>query len=207
MDRLGLVLVMGAGLVGVAMLVRYQQAAASQDVGYSPDADTPYEPETTFEDDFLNTLTNIPAAVTRALGLWAAPAAYADAIATAEQAYGIPPRLLERQLWQECRWRADIINGRTVSSVGAQGIAQFMPATAREMGIDPLDPFASIDAAGRYMRTLYRKFGNWSEALAAYNWGQGNVDRKGLTAAPREAVNYYTQILADVNAATGSNYA
>jgi len=91
--------------------------------------------------------------------------------------------------------------------VGALGIAQFMPATAADLGIDPLDPFQAIDGAGRYLASLYRMFGNWTQALAAYNWGAGNVQRKGLTNAPAETVAYYSSILADVNAASGTNYA
>lgn len=141
------------------------------------------------------------------LGLWRPPFAYAEMIATAERAHGLPVDMLARLLWQECRYREDIISGRVVSSAGAMGIGQFMPATAREMGVDPLNVPQAIDAAGAYLAKLYRKFGNWSEALAAYNWGQGNVQRKGLGAAPRETRNYYSQILADVNAANGTTWA
>ena len=145
--------------------------------------------------------------VKTALGLWRAPAQYAGLIAAAEQRHSIPPTMLERLLYQECRWREDIISGRKTSPVGAQGIAQFMPATAAEMGINPLDPAQAINAAGEYLARLYRMFGDWSRALAAYNWGMGNVSRKGLAVAPTETRNYYTQILRDVNAAGGTNYA
>jgi ABC-type multidrug transport system fused ATPase/permease subunit len=143
----------------------------------------------------VNTVSD---AVVGTLGLWRAPAQYAGAIADAEAAYGLPAGLLERLLWQESHYRADIISGAVSSSAGAKGIAQFMPATAVQYGVDPLDPFAAIDGAGRYLRDLYRQFGNWTEALAAYNWGPGNVRRKGLAAAPAETRNYYTGILADV---------
>lgn len=145
-------------------------------------------------------------ATQRALGMWRAPAQYAALIAQAEARYGLPPRMLERLLWQECRWRADIIDGRTRSSVGAIGIAQFMPATAAEMGIDPLNVSAAINAAGAYLARLFGRFGTWSQALAAYNWGQGNVQRKGLGLAPYETRTYYTSILADVNTANGTAY-
>lgn len=143
----------------------------------------------------------------RAFNLWQPPARYAPAIAAAEQRYSIPQHMLARLLYQECRWREDIITGRLKSPVGAVGIAQFMPATARELGIDPLNTDQAIDAAGRYLSGLFRKFGTWTQALAAYNWGQGNVQRKGLGAAPLETRNYFTQILADVNEATGSAWA
>lgn len=133
--------------------------------------------------------------------LWQPPKAaekYMAAIRSAEGKYGLPENLLARLLWQESRFREDIITGKTKSPVGALGIAQFMPATAREFKIDPLNPSQAIDAAGRYLAQLFKRFGNWREALAAYNWGQGNVSRKGLDKAPVETRNYFSQILADL---------
>lgn len=129
------------------------------------------------------------------------PTQYRAAIAQAEAANSIPAGLLARLLWQESRYRADIIDGRTRSAVGAVGIAQFMPATAAEWGVNPLDPLQSIDGAGRYLAWLRRRVNTWAEALAAYNWGIGNVQRKGLAAAPLETRSYYTQILSDVGLA------
>lgn len=143
----------------------------------------------------------------QAINYWAPPAAYAATISTAELRYGIPPNMLARLLYQECRWRQDIISGRLKSPAGAVGIAQFMPATARDLGVDPYDAASSIDGAARYLVSLFRRFGNWTEALAAYNWGQGNVSRKGLASAPDETRKYFTQILGDVNAANGTNLA
>jgi soluble lytic murein transglycosylase-like protein len=150
---------------------------------------------------------NIVSKTSSIFQLWRPPEKYAPAIAAAEARNGLPPDLLARQLWQESRYRPEIIDGTKRSAVGAIGIAQFMPATAREFGIDPTEPFQSIDAAARYMGQLYRRFGNWTEALAAYNWGQGNVSRKGLAAAPAETRNYYAQILGDVNAANSTDWA
>jgi soluble lytic murein transglycosylase-like protein len=126
------------------------------------------------------------------------PAQYAATIAGAEAQFGLPSNMLARLLWQESRYRADIINGSTQSSVGALGIAQFMPATAADLGIDPLNPAQAIPAAARYLRNLYNSTGTWAKALAAYNWGVGNVQRKGLDRAPIETQNYYKQILADI---------
>ncbi len=129
------------------------------------------------------------------------PPEYADAISQSEINYGLPENLLARLLWQESRYRPDIINGATVSPAGALGIAQFMPATAEQFGINPLDPFQSIAAAAKYLHQLFRMFGDWPRAVAAYNWGQGNVARKGLKNAPTETKNYYTQILSDIGLA------
>lgn len=139
--------------------------------------------------------------VSRVAGNWRAPAEYAPAIAAAEDRNGIPSGMLERLLYQESRYRPEIISGAVRSPAGATGIAQFMPATAADFGINPLDAYQSIDAAGRYLGQLYRRFGTWEQALAAYNWGMGNVARKGMDAAPLETRNYFSQILADLGLA------
>ena len=89
------------------------------------------------------------------------------------------------------------------------GIAQFMPATAREwLGSEAaaLDPNAAIPGAARYLAWLYNRTGGWAEALAAYNWGIGNVQRKGLARAPAETRDYFSTILAKANQG-GSMYA
>ncbi len=135
---------------------------------------------------------------------WTPPARaqpYLGAIAEAETRYGLPHNLLARQLYQESRYRADIISGATPSAAGALGIAQFIPATAAQFGLDPTDPFASIDAAARYDRQLFDQFGSWDQVLAAYNWGEGKVRDRGLAAAPAETVAYYTGILGDLGIA------
>ncbi len=132
------------------------------------------------------------------IGGWRAPEKYAPLVAAAEAKHGIPAGLLERLLYQESRYREDIITGRVKSPAGALGIAQFMPATAAELGVNPLDPAQAIDGAGLYLRRLYNSLGDWKLALAAYNWGIGNVRRKGLAAAPLETRLYYSQILSSV---------
>lgn len=134
-------------------------------------------------------------------GLWEVPAnglKYMATITRAANENGIPAILLARVLYQESRFRDDIISGKVRSPAGAVGIAQFMPATARELGVDPLDPNSAIPGAARYLAKLYSRFGNWTDALAAYNWGQGNVASKGVANAPTETKNYFSQILADV---------
>lgn len=141
-------------------------------------------------------------AMSKAFQLPPTAAPYAEKIAQVENAQGLPPGLLGRLLHQESRFRPDIISGRVKSPVGAMGIAQFMPATAKDVGVDPLDAFASIDAAGRYLKKLYTLTGSWADALASYNWGVGNVLRKGLSAAPAETRQYVAEISADVNLPT-----
>lgn len=137
-------------------------------------------------------------------GAWQPPERarpYLAAIAQAEGRYSIPPQLLARLLYQESRYRPEIIDGSVRSSAGAIGIAQFMPATAADMGVDPLNPDSAIDGAARYLRLLYDGTGTWAGALAAYNWGIGNVRRRGLDAAPSETREYVSAILGDVGLA------
>lgn len=190
---------LAAGCIYLALRPRELGEGDTLDLGgFMPDLSS-IQPE--------NIVGEIVGTVRGAVGAWRPPARFIDAIRQAEDANGIPRDILARLLFQECHWREDIISGRTRSAAGAIGIAQFMPDTAADEGVDPLDPYASIAAAGRYLAKLFRKFGRWAEALAAYNWGQGNVSRKGLVNAPAETRNYYSQILADVNAANGTGWA
>ncbi len=131
---------------------------------------------------------------------------YQQTITGAASTNGVPVSILAWLLWKESRYRPEIIDGTVRSGVGALGIAQFMPATAREeLGSEAaaLDPSIAIPGAARYLANLYRQAGSWAGALAAYNWGIGNVTRKGLAAAPAETRDYYTTILAKA----GGNYA
>ena len=129
---------------------------------------------------------------------------FAPYIADAEQRNGVPAGLLHRQMYQESRFRSDIIDGRTGSSAGAFGIAQIVPRWHPD--VDPLDPIASIYYAAAYMKRLYDRFGSWSLALAAYNWGQGNQNRDladGIIGNewPDETRRYVAEITADVEVA------
>ena len=120
------------------------------------------------------------------------PEQYAPAIARAAQRWNVAGALLAAQLWQESRF-----NPFAVSSAGAQGIAQFMPATARGVGLrDPFDAEASIDAQARLMRDLLRQFGEVPLALAAYNAGTRPVAACGCVPPYPETQAYVAEILA-----------
>jgi Transglycosylase SLT domain len=83
----------------------------------------------------------------------------------------IPVEFFARVIWQESRF-----NARAVSNKGAQGIAQFMPATADYRGlVDPFDPIEALQNSARYLRDLKARFGNLGLAAAAYNAGPGRV--------------------------------
>lgn len=198
-----LLITLGA-LAALAIRVREQNAGpvlASGEGAALPDL-PPAAPDilASVQDSATALMDAIGATVAKVTG-WAPPAtatAYLPAIAQAEADHGLPAGLLARQLYQESRFRPEIIDGSVASPAGALGIAQFMPATAQDLGVDPLDPKSAINGAAAYMRRLFDSLGSWPEALAAYNWGIGNVKKKGLDAAPAETRNYVQQITADV---------
>ena len=90
---------------------------------------------------------------------------------------------------------SDVISGKTLSRSGAAGIAQFMPGTARQMGVDPLNTDSAIDGAARYLRHLMDSYGfDLKTAIYAYNAGPGTVQRYGI-GATEENANYYPSIM------------
>ncbi len=133
---------------------------------------------------------------------WNLPASaspFLNWIADATANNHLPSKLLARVLYQESRFRKDIINGDTKSSAGAVGIAQIVPRWHPD--VNPLDPKESIFYAAKYLRKLYNRFGNWRDALAAYNWGQGNLSRfksGEFKNMPRETMDYVMEIARDV---------
>lgn len=123
---------------------------------------------------------------------------YLHTINRATREYSLPPKLLGRLLYQESRFRDDIISGKVKSSAGAVGIAQIVPKW--HPNVNPLDPTDSIMYAGKYLKNLFERFGNWGDALAAYNWGQGNLakyKRGEIASIPTETKNYVNQISRD----------
>lgn len=87
-------------------------------------------------------------------------------------------------------------NPTAVSHAGAQGLMQLMPTTAADLGVkDSFDPLENLTGGGRYLSRLLSKYdGDLDRALAAYNWGQGNVDRHGLEKMPTETRNYLVKV-------------
>lgn len=124
-----------------------------------------------------------------------AAASYLDTINSASAANGLPDGLLARQLDEESAYLPDIISGKRKSAAGAIGIAQIVPKW--NPGVDPYDPIASINYAAKKMRGLFNLFGSWKQALAAYNWGEGNLQKFGMARLPTETRNYVDQISGD----------
>lgn len=120
-----------------------------------------------------------------------APGDLIDQTRKAAVAAGIDPDIFSRQINQESGF-----NPNAGSPAGAQGIAQFMPDTARGLGIDPSDPGQALPAAANLMRSYLSKYGgDWGKALAAYNAGPGNVDKYGGIPPFEETQTYVKNIL------------
>ncbi|WP_404691886.1 lytic transglycosylase domain-containing protein [Raoultella ornithinolytica] len=94
-----------------------------------------------------------------------------------------------------------------VSGDGAKGLFQFMPGTAKDVGLkgrDVFDPHKSAEAAAKYLRYLNDATGgNLEETLAAYNWGLGNVQKKGMDNMPAETRNYVPKVMAGMRPGAG----
>lgn len=116
------------------------------------------------------------------------------ALTRAAQQNDVPAPFFIRLLFQESRFRPEV-----VSHAGAEGIAQFMPVTATQMGLEnPYDPVQAIPASARLLRDLVRQFGNLGLAAAAYNAGPKRVAdwlaAKGKSKLPEETQGYVKTI-------------
>jgi soluble lytic murein transglycosylase-like protein len=97
-------------------------------------------------------------------------------ILKAGRRYGVDPRLIHAVIWQESRYKPE-----AESHVGAQGLMQLMPGTAKRFKCDDAnDPEKNVEAGTKYLRWLLKRFdGDIVLALAGYNAGEGNVDKHG----------------------------
>jgi Transglycosylase SLT domain len=101
---------------------------------------------------------------------------------------GIDPSFFARLLWRE-----SLFDPNVVSNKGAQGIAQFMPDTAKRVGLeDPFEPLSAVKASAKFLASLRKQFGNLGLAAAAYNAGEQRVIRwsAGSGSMPEETRNY-----------------
>jgi soluble lytic murein transglycosylase-like protein len=106
--------------------------------------------------------------------------------------FDLPASLFTRLIYQESGFRNE-----TVSRAGAQGIAQFMPGTASERGLeDPFDPLQALPASADFLRELVGRFGNFGLAAAAYNGGPRRVKDwlAGRGRLPKETRDYVLRI-------------
>lgn len=125
----------------------------------------------------------------------AVPAEYRPIVEAAAKTYGVDPALIAAQIKQESSWNPNAIN----PSSGAAGLGQFMPATAQQYKVDPLNPQSAIYGVARYMADLLQRYGgNEREALAAYNGGQGAVNRLRAGAPYQETAQYLAAVQANL---------
>jgi len=130
------------------------------------------------------------AAAATSTGASLAGVPYANLFTSAAARYGVDASLLAAVASQESGFDAG-----AVSAAGAQGLMQFMPATAKGLGVNPSDPASSVDGAARYLLQLTRELGSADLALAAYNAGPGNVRRYGGIPPFDETQNYVRAVM------------
>jgi len=124
---------------------------------------------------------------------------YRPHIIAAAQRYGVPPALALAVVQQESGGHQS-----AVSNKGASGLMQLMPATARELGVDPADPLQNIDGGVRYLAQQLNRFGSVPLALAAYNAGPGAVQQYRGIPPYAETQNYVKRIMGNVGGLLGA---
>ena len=130
-----------------------------------------------------------------ARGVWVLPprgvrVRYPREIRAAARRNGLSPSLLAALVRAESDF-----NPYAVSSKGALGLGQLMPATARELGVaDPFDAVQNLNGSARHLASLLGRFGDVSTSLAAYHAGPRRA-RRGRNAWPRETRVYVARVL------------
>lgn len=121
---------------------------------------------------------------------YSAPDWLENIVNRASDRYGVDAGLIKAVIKAESNFNPD-----AVSRVGAQGLMQLMPATAQGLGVtNSFDPEQNVMAGTRFLRDLLNRYGgDVNAALAAYNWGPGNVDRKP-GALPQETRMYLAKV-------------
>lgn len=120
-----------------------------------------------------------------------------EAVRLAEK-YDLPSNVFLSLVKQESQF-----NPTARSPKGAYGLTQLMPATARELGVNPRDPLQNLEGGARYLRQQLDTFGSLPLALAAYNAGPGNVRKHNGIPPFRETRDYVRTILSDAGLKPG----
>jgi hypothetical protein len=118
---------------------------------------------------------------------------YENMVAAEAERIGLDPNIAVHALYKET---GNLKNPESARSrAGALGVMQLMPKTAKELGVDPLNPEDNIRGGVMYLKKMYDKYQDPTLALAAYNAGPGRVDKalksgRGIEGLPRETQNY-----------------
>ena len=115
---------------------------------------------------------------------------YIEMARAAARKHGVPEDLFLRLVNQESRFKV-----KARSHKGAIGLAQLMPGTAKDLGVNPHDPKQNLEGGAKYLRMMYDMFGSWRIALAAYNAGPEAVKRYGGIPPYKETQNYVRIIM------------
>lgn len=129
---------------------------------------------------------------------WKASAGqYLAPLEAAEVARSMPTDLLVRVAYQESHFREDIISGQVKSPAGCVGLMQLNPVDFPGAGQDWRQ---DILTAADYLVRLYAEHEDWQLAVAAYNWGPGNLRKflLGKATMPKETTDYITEVFTDV---------
>jgi len=123
---------------------------------------------------------------------------FAEIIQKAARTYGLDTGLIRAVIQTESNF-----DPKAVSHAGAQGLMQLMPETAKDLSVDDaFNPEQNIMAGSRYLKQLLQRYDNKLEpALAAYNWGMGNLERHP-DRLPQETRSYITKITGILERAT-----
>ncbi|HET7219789.1 MAG TPA: lytic transglycosylase domain-containing protein [Vicinamibacterales bacterium] len=116
---------------------------------------------------------------------------YGEIISALSEAHGVDPLLVRALIQVESNYKPSARSRR-----GAMGLMQLMPSTARTYNVrNPFDPRANIDAGIKHLKSLIDRFAGIEKALAAYNAGEGAVERFNGVPPYRETRNYVSRIL------------
>lgn len=128
---------------------------------------------------------------------------YGALIQEAAAKYGLDPKVLSALIQAESGFNPNAIGPMTRFGQ-AQGLTQLLPGTAADLGVtNPLDPRQNIFGGANYLSQQMAKYGDLKTALAAYNWGPGNVDDYGMGKAPTETLEYIAKIFGILGMARG----
>jgi len=113
---------------------------------------------------------------------------YIRALINEEKRYDMPKGILQNVAYHESR-----LNPNAISHKGAIGIMQLHPRWHKS--VNPYDPYEAIQYGAKYLNSLYERFQDWEIALAAWNWGQGNISKYSFYQAPRETKEFVKKVM------------